>query len=511
MMDLMSSSTNLHKLDISPIEYKKELSPVTTHPVQHTPRKSRDENIINNNITQSPNFQRTRSLRSPSNKYSNSGKFIPAKSNTTLPLPSTYSTKTLQNHDYSNNNDAQIKSYNAKVENKYNRSPDRLSDAPSRFPNRTEKHRIIKLEPVGKISSAKTKMDNSKVLSNSNAIKNNLSNSQETFIDPKLINDKIPPSVQKLLDNPALLSSTESLVSNNPPKQSSHVSHKKLSQTYTNSFQRSNHSNSDPEESTTPTIDDLSAQYDKIMISLEQSMSSQMSPQDEDALYNDLEELMSSLDDDLSPKHINSFPKTNSKPSRPIKDSLDGLNLKNKRNSAKNTINANSTLLQQKQVPYNKSISLNFSSANSNPLPNPVYPMNTKRSNSLHESKDKKLSVSKIINQYKEEESQLEDDIIRSMKDIDRLCDTQMPAHSQYMDEKSKNGRNNKSIKDYKFDEVSIYKKTKNVSSIDTISVANSHFDVTGSESRETSPDNYSNYGSKSIGDSAYGRLVFLF
>lgn len=503
-------------MDISPIEYKKELSPVTTHPIQHTPRKSRDENLINNNITPSPNLQRTRSLRSPSNKYNNSGRFIPAKSNTTL--PSTYSTKPLQNHDYSNNNEAQIKSNhsspkiksnNAKVENKYSRSPDRLSDVPSRFPNRTEKHRIIKLEPVGKISAPKNKMDNSKVLSNSNAIKNNLSNSQETFIDPKLINDKIPPSVQKLLDNPTLLSSTESLVSNNPTKQLSQVSHKKLSQAYTNSLQRSNNSNSDLEECSTPTIDDLSAQYDKIMISLEQSMSSQMSPQDEDALYNDLEELMSSLDDDSSPMHINSFTKTNSK-SRPIKDSLDGLDLKNKRNSVKNSINANSTPLQQKQVPYNKSISLNFSSANNNPLPNPVYPMYMKTSNSLHESEDKKLSVRKIINQYKEEESQLEDDIIRSMKDIDRLCDTKMPAHSQYMDEKLKNERNNKSVKDYKFDEVSIYKKTKNVSSTDTISVANSHFGVTGSESRETSPDNYSSYGSKSIGDSAYGRLVCI-
>ncbi|XP_077294531.1 uncharacterized protein LOC143917034 isoform X2 [Arctopsyche grandis] len=499
LRDLMASASNLTKLDqVSYMDFKRSPSPLLTKSIQRSPFfKTKDDHAINNNAP-AQNFQRTKSLRSPSksryvpeivkrNNVSNSNKV----NNNTTPLKSN---KPLQNNDV---NKSVFKNGSLPKTNDSNKiKTSQYNDPAERFPNRMEKHHIIKLEPVGKMNKKKEDSYNTTLSINTN-INNNLSASQESFIDPRIMNrdHPLPISIQKFIDNPDLLSSNESLrcSENLPMTFGSFTDHLKLKDAFKNS-NKVHSKNSDNGDPTTPSIDDLSAQYDKIMTSLEQSMVSKMSSQDEDTLYNDLEELMSSLDDDTS-LLPNVYSLRKSSPQRKAtKDSLDGLNFKNKMDS---TNKDNLTNSRKQKAPFNKSMSVNYSPNNNNNLPNSKHPIFT-RSKSVHDSNSNPKSDRAIS------ESKLEDDIMQSLKDIDKLCSENVS--------KSPMSLFDKRIKEKSLSE---YKNKPTLNSLKSTKISRYNSDNAENNMRksserfsspERSPDAYSNspkYGA----DSAYASL----
>lgn len=516
LRDLMASASNLTKLDMSYLDFKKDPSPLPLKSVQRSPLfKTKDDHAIkNNNNAQPSNFQRTKSLRSPSKT-----RYVPeiVKKNTPSNNKSNYANtaikpnKSPQFSDISNlSGKASLKNNNVlKNNDKTSKLNTSQYNDQIKFPSHAEKHHIIKLEPVGKINKKPHNGHNKSLPANENPIiNNNFSGSQESFIDPRIINKDhhLPMSIQKFLDNPDLLSSSESLrcTENLPMTFGSFTDHLKYKEYMENNGNSDNrNANSDNGDSTTPTIDDLSAQYDRIMVSLEQSMTSKMSSQDEDTLYNDLEELMSSLDDDVTFPNVYSF-KKNSPQNKMTKDSLDGLNFKNKLESLNKNNNAPSN--KKQKVPFNKSVSVNYGSPMNNNSSIPKHPIFT-RSKSVHDSNFE----SKKETYRAASEAKLEDDIMQSLKDIDKLCDqniSKSPLSTKKTDTFEKRLKQ-KSLSEY---------KTTNSTNLKSLTLSKSRYAYDNADGRnsrkscspERSPDVYTT-PIKYATDSAYARLVFIF
>ncbi|KOB75480.1 Synaptonemal complex protein [Operophtera brumata] len=264
----------------------------------------------------------------------------------------------------------------------------------------------------------------------------NSSMTDSHYIDPRLINenDNLPINVNTILNNPDIISSMESLLTTeNLPAKFESFSSSNLNNNLKNrnGIIESNHkldklqNNNDLDNKTTaPLITNLSTRYDKIMSSLEQSLTSKTSVRDDESLCEDfdLEEFMTTFDEEII-KHKLENKRTCSSTTRVVKQSLTDSNRTSEFNSASST-----PKLTNGMNPVNKSMSLTFSS--NNIVNENLFPSCVKRSTSLLDSIQKK-SVHKVDStKQRHKVEQLEQDIMQSLKDFDKVYASEKDHHS---------------------------------------------------------------------------------
>ncbi|CAH4029981.1 unnamed protein product [Pieris brassicae] len=273
----------------------------------------------------------------------------------------------------------------------------------------------------------KIKKDDKKDLVNLDAILScdNSSMTDSNYIDPMLINenDNLPINVNTILNNPDIISSFESLLTteNLPAKFESFSTIKKNNNcrniTNIESLKNEKNNNFHTETSTTPIISDLGAQYDKLMYSLDHSITSRTSGRDDDSLCEDfdLEEFMTSFDEEVNKQK--SEKRTCSSTTRVVKQSelSNDVVVAGKDNPKIFKSSSNG------MIPVNKSMSLVFSS--NNIVGDKLLPSSVKRSTSLLDSIQKKPA--KIEPKIRHKTDQLEDDIMQSLKEFDKFYESQ--------------------------------------------------------------------------------------
>ncbi|KAI5642109.1 zinc-finger of a c2HC-type domain-containing protein [Phthorimaea operculella] len=173
-------------------------------------------------------------------------------------------------------------------------------------------------------------------------------------------------------------------------------------------------------------IDDMSAHYDKIMSSLEQSINSKTSIRDDDSLCEDfdLEEFMTSFDEEIH-KHTEKK-RTCSSTTRVVKQSelVDS-----NKTSEINSISTTPKLVYSNGlIPVNKSNSLTFSS--NNVLSENLFPSSMKRSNSLLDSIQKKtVQKAETTKTSRQKADQLEQDLMQSLKEFDTFYEPEIKSN----------------------------------------------------------------------------------
>lgn len=263
----------------------------------------------------------------------------------------------------------------------------------------------------------------------------NSSMTDSNYIDPRLINenDNLPINVNTILNNPDIISSMESLLTteNLPAKfesfNTSHQNNNACNDVVQSKFKFRTENNNI--KSTAPTIDDLSAQYDKIMTSLEQSIASKTSIRDDDSLCEDfdLEEFMTSFDEEINRQKVEK--RTCSSTTRVVKQSelVDS-----NRTSEFNSISPSPKVVKSSSngmIPVNKSISLNFSS--NNIVSESLFPSSVKRSTSLLDSIQKKNTAKADSAKNRNKVDQLEQDIMQSLKDLNKFYEPERNDNNQ--------------------------------------------------------------------------------
>ncbi|CAF4879532.1 unnamed protein product [Pieris macdunnoughi] len=273
----------------------------------------------------------------------------------------------------------------------------------------------------------KIKKDDKKDLVNLDAILScdNSSMTDSNYIDPMLINenDNLPINVNTILNNPDIISSFESLLTteNLPAKFESFSTIKKNNNcrniTNIESLKNEKNNNFHSETSTTPIISDLGAQYDKLMYSLDHSITSRTSGRDDDSLCEDfdLEEFMTSFDEEVNKQK--SEKRTCSSTTRVVKQSELSDDVIVAGNDTPKILKSSSNGM----IPVNKSMSLVFSS--NNIVGDKLLPSSVKRSTSLLDSIQKKPA--KIEPKIRHKTDQLEDDIMQSLKEFDKFYESQ--------------------------------------------------------------------------------------
>ncbi|XP_022125416.2 probable serine/threonine-protein kinase DDB_G0282963 isoform X1 [Pieris rapae] len=274
----------------------------------------------------------------------------------------------------------------------------------------------MKLEKIKKDDDKKDLVNLDAILSCDNS-----SMTDSNYIDPMLINenDNLPINVNTILNNPDIISSFESLLTteNLPPKFESFSTIKKNNTcrnvTNIESLKNEKNNNFHTETSTTPIISDLGAQYDKLMYSLDHSITSRTSGRDDDSLCEDfdLEEFMTSFDEEVNKQK--SEKRTCSSTTRVVKQS----ELSDDVNDTPKILKSSSNGM----IPVNKSMSLVFSS--NNIVGDKLLPSSVKRSTSLLDSIQKKPA--KIEPKIRHKTDQLEDDIMQSLKEFDKFYESQ--------------------------------------------------------------------------------------
>lgn len=319
----------------------------------------------------------------------------------------------------------------------------------------------------------------------------NSSMTDSHYIDPRLINenDNLPINVNTILNNPDIISSMESLLTTeNLPAKFESFSSSNLNNNIKNrnGIIESNHkldklqnNNSLSNKTTAPLINSLSTHYDKIMSSLEQSLTSKTSIRDDESLCEDfdLEEFMTTFDEEII-KHKLENKRTCSSTTRVVKQSeFTDSNRNSEFNSASST-----PKLTNGMNPVNKSMSLNFST--NNIVNENLFPSCVKRSTSLLDSIQKK-SVQKVDStKQRQKADQLEQDIMQSLKDFDKVYASEKDHHSSKESIKyNGNARNGTARRD---------SRTKIERNLKKDDVSNGNFTPNG----------------KASNDSAYSRLV---
>lgn len=334
----------------------------------------------------------------------------------------------------------------------------------------------------------------------------NSSLTDSNYIDPRLINenDNLPINVNTILNNPDIISSMESLLTTeNLPAKFESFSSNTINNNVENKVTKESQNTKDKANANKvissnmnktisinngPIIDDLSAQYDKLMSSLEQSIASKTSIRDDDSLCEDfdLEEFMTSFDDEIKQKTENN--RTYSSTTRVVKQSqlVDSKSELNSNCSTPKIVKSGSN----GAIPFNKSMSLTFSS--NNLTGESLFPSSVKRSTSLLDSIQKKNKTDNGKTRHKAD--QLEQDIMQSLKEFDKFYDNETQAHevtSSYNVTVHQNGTAKRVSR------VSTEKKSKKQPDDDS----NGNYTTNGKSNGNYTPNGKSN-------DSAYSRLV---
>ncbi|XP_063365468.1 putative uncharacterized protein DDB_G0282133 isoform X4 [Cydia amplana] len=359
---------------------------------------------------------------------------------------------------------------------------------------RTTIKQPVKLDKIKRDEEEKKKFVNlDAILADDNS-----SMTDSNYIDPRLINenDNLPINVNTILNNPDIISSMESLLTteNLPSKFDSfskiHIHNYELNGNIDSQMKAEKdkvNNNTDINKLAAAPVDNLSAQYDKIMSSLEESIASKTLARDEESVFEefDLEEFMTTFDEEIH-KRKSENKRTCSSTTRVVRQSeLNGSNRTSAFSSVSSTpkqVNPNSNGLSLTPV-TNKPF--NFSS--NNIVSENLFPSSVKRSTSLLDSIHKKVSKTESGN-TRHKSDQLEQDIMQSLKEFDKF----------YEFEKNQINQSNKDIVNYN---AHVHNGTEKESRSKT--------QRKSGKSESNSNGNYTPNG-KSSNDSAYSRLVSL-
>ncbi|XP_048482508.1 putative uncharacterized protein DDB_G0287457 isoform X3 [Plutella xylostella] len=462
MKELMASDNNIpQKLQTShkqtPKDLNRTLPNIRPAKDKHTMSYLRPDNTklmkdtLNKNYQKTPTLQRMKSFGSTNNDYSNtfggrcssfrlnrneSKKSSQTKLNTTFTKSSKENISTLDKSSF-NRNSSLNRSFSSYTTSSYS-TPKPRDKIPKIATSYHSFQRTTIKQPV-KLDKINNKSENKKDFVNLDSIltdDNSSTLTDSNYIDPRLINenDNLPINVNTILNNPDIISSMESLLTteNLPAKFESFSSNTvnnnydremKFSQTTLGNNRKNNILNNNTNKSTK--VDDLGSPYDKMMSSIEQSIASKTSIRDDDSLCEDfdLDEFMTAFDDEVQ-KQRSENKRSCSSTTRVVKQAeLIDSNKSSKCSSpvVKTVSNGNG------MIPYNKSMSFNFSSNNIVNNDN-LFPSSVKRSSSLLDSIQKK-SVSKTDSgKSRHNADLLEQDIMHSLKDFDKFYENE--SHS---------------------------------------------------------------------------------
>lgn len=459
MKELMSSDTNIpKKIQHSSKDPNRTLPILRTGKEKTLPNYLRADNTkmmkdtLNKTYQKTPTLQRMKSFGSTNNDNNNStfgsrcssfrirnDKKSSQKLNTTFTKSSKENINTPEKTYFSRNSNLN-RSFSSYTASSYStpKPKDKIPKiATSMYHSfqRTTIKQPVKLDKIKRDDDKKEFVNLDSIL-----VDDNSSMTDSNYIDPRLINenDNLPINVNTILNNPDIISSMESLLTteNLPAKFESFSNqnnnkpcdHLESSKTNFKKVENNNITKNISNKNTAPIIDDLSAQYDKIMNSLEQSIASKTSVRDDESLCEDfdLEEFMTSFDDEINKQQIENK-RTCSSTTRIVKQSeLADSN----RSSDINSISSSPKIVNGNGlIPVNKSMSLNFSS--NNIVSENLFPSSVKRSTSLLDSIHKK-NVSKADSaRSRHKADQLEQDIMQSLKDFDKFYESERSDNMQ--------------------------------------------------------------------------------
>ncbi|XP_053610492.1 putative uncharacterized protein DDB_G0282133 isoform X9 [Plodia interpunctella] len=454
MKELMSSDTNIPKKIQNASKDPNRTLPILRPAKEKTPSSYlRTDNTkmmkdtLNKTYQKTPTLQRMKSFGSTNNENTNNTigsrcssfrlnrndkRSSQSKLNTTFTKSSKENVGTVDKN-YFNRNSSLNRSFSSYTTSNYStpKPKDKIPKITTSMYHsfqRTTIKQPVKLDKINRDDEVKKNFVNLDVI----LTDDNSSMTDSNYIDPRLINenDNLPINVNTILNNPDIISSMESLLTteNLPAKFESFNTNNKINNNDSNDIIESKFmskklesNNNNNIKSTAPTIDDLSAQYDKIMSSLEQSIASKTSIRDDDSLCEDfdLEEFMTSFDDEINKEKTEK--RTCSSTTRVVKRSeLADSNKVSEMNSICSSPVVKSS--SNGMIPVNKSMSLNFSSNN---VSESIFPSSVKRSTSLLDSIQKKNSQKQDSAKSRKKADQLEQDLMQSLKDFDKFYESE--------------------------------------------------------------------------------------
>nr|XP_013189798.1 unnamed protein product [Amyelois transitella] len=453
MKELMSSDTNIPKKIHNASKDSNRTLPILRPTKEKTPSSYlRTDNTklmkdtLNKTYQKTPTLQRMKSFGSTNNENTNTigsrcssfrlnrndKKSSQTKLNTTFTKSSKENVGTMDKN-YFNRNSSLNRSFSSYTASNYStpkpkeKIPKIATSMYHSFQRSTIKQ-PVKLDKINRDNEKKNFVNLDVILTDDNS-----SMTDSNYIDPRLINenDNLPLNVNIILNNPDIISSMESLLTteNLPAKFESFNTNKQINNKDDNSndvlnskFKCMKIESNNNIKSTAPTIDDLSAQYDKIMSSLEQSIASKTSIRDDDSLCEDfdIEEFMISFDDEINKQKAEK--RTCSSTTRVVKRSeLTDSNRVSEMNSMCSSPVVKSS--SNGMIPVNKSMSLNFSS--NNVVNESLFPSSVKRSTSLLDSIQKKNSIKQDSAKSRKKADQVEQDLMQSLKDFDKFYESE--------------------------------------------------------------------------------------
>lgn len=443
MKELMSTDTNMSK---SNSHSTKDLS--RTLPILR-PNKEKGSTTYNSNTTKlmkdtlnksyqkTPTLQRMKSFGSTNNDHNTFGARSSSfrvrneqqkssqKLNTTFTKSSKENISTIDKHYFNRNSNLNrsFSSYNASSYSTPKPKDKIPKIATSMYHSfqRTTIKQPVKLDKINKVDDKKDFVSLDAILTDDNS-----SMTDSNYIDPRLINenDNLPINVNTILNNPEIISSMESLLTteNLPAKFESFSSRNLNNNKHINGIVDSNrklnkleNNNNFNNKTTAPILNNMKSQYDKVISSLEQSLTSKTSVRDDESLCEDfdLEEFMTTFDEEITQKLENK--RTCSSTTRIVKQSqLTDSN----RNSEFNSVSSTPKLTNGMN-PVNKSMSLTFSSNNT--VNENLFPSPMKRSTSYLDSIPKKTTQKVDSSKQRHKVDQLEQDLMQSLKDFDKV------------------------------------------------------------------------------------------
>lgn len=458
MKELMSSDTNIpKKIQSTPKDSTRTLPMLRGTKDKSPPIYSRTDNTkmikenLNKSYQKTPTLQRMKSFGSTHNEISNNNfgnrcssfrlnrndKKSNPKLNTTFTKSSKENISTTEKTTFNRNNSLN-RSFSSYSTSSYSTPKPRdkipkISTSMYHSFQRSTIKQPVKLDKIKKDDNKKRQFVNlDSILTDDNS-----SLADSNYIDPRLINenDNLPINVNTIRNNPDIISSMESLqtTENLPAKFESFTKN-----SHVNNLEHDNMNKSQISSKSAPSTDDLSAQYDKIMTSLERGIASKTSVRDDDSLCEDfdLEEFITSFDEELH-KQMSENKRTCSSTTRIVKhalvDNIDS-NIVSDATSDSSSPKVICNKDNNEVLPYaiNKSNSLNFS--NNNIATETLFPTPMKRSNSnIFDSLQKKKNNQKdekCGRQRNHKVEQLEQDIMQSLKDFGKFYDVEKTDNS---------------------------------------------------------------------------------
>lgn len=407
------------------------------------------KDTLNKSYQKTPTLQRMKSFGSANNdnnssfggrcssfRVRNDKQKSSQKLNTTFTKSSKENISSVDNKSYFNRNSNLNRSFSSYTTSSYStpKPKDKIPKiATSMYHSfqRTTIKQPVKLDKIKRDDEKKDYVSLDVILANGNSTM-----TDSNYIDPRLINenDNLPINVNTILNNPDIISSMESLLTTeNLPAKFESFSSSNLNNNIKNrnGIIDSNHkldkleNNNHLNIKTTPVTNNLSPQYDKIMSSLEPSLTSKTSVRDDESLCEDfdLEEFMTTFDEEII-KHKLENKRTCSSTTRVVKQfELTDSN----RNSEFNSVSS-TPKIRNGMNPVNKSMSLTFSSNNT--VNENLFPSCVKRSTSLLDSIQKRTVQKVDSTKQRHKVDQLEKDIMQSLKDFDKMYASEKDHHS---------------------------------------------------------------------------------